>query len=150
MALCSYDNELNQRYNINKEIKMTPAQKKAQEAKRIEDERLAEEARVAEEAKVAEEAEAKRIEDERLAELNAGVADTDVGDMNILEAFEVAEKDGKIARRGWSKELKSHYVFIPRGQTLPQLSSGKYASPYTPSIVDVMADDWFDFEEIGE
>jgi hypothetical protein len=136
MALCSYDNELNQKYNFNKELKMTPAQKKAKEAKRIEDEKLAEEARVAEEAK--------RIEDEKLAE---ELTDTDDEDMNILEAFELAERSGKVSRRGWSKELNNHFVTINRGETKPSLSNGKYASPFAPSIDDVMTADWYNKEE---
>jgi hypothetical protein len=120
MALCSYDNELNQKYNFNKEKQMTPAQKKAQEAKRIEDEKLAE-----------------------LSDTNVG----DIEDMNILEAFELAERSGKVSRRGWSKELNNHFVTINRGETKPSLSNGKYASPFTPSIDDVMTADWYNKEE---
>ena len=113
MALCSYDNGLNQKYNINKGFKMaTPTQKKTQEAK-------AQEVETTEETK----------------------------DMNILEAFEVAQKVGKVARRGWSKELSSHFVTIKRGETKPSLSNGKHSSPFTPSIDDVMTVDWYNVEE---
>ena len=113
MALCSYDNELNQKYNFNKGFKMaTPAQKKAQDAK-------AKEVETVEESK----------------------------DMNILEAHAVAEKVGKVARRGWSKELNSHFVTIKRGETKLSLSNGKHSSPFTPSYDDVFATDWYNVEE---
>ena len=113
MALCSYGNELNQKYNFNKGFKMaTSTRKKAQDAKAVE-----------------------------------AVEAQESNGMNILEAFEVAEKTGKVARRGWSKELNSHFVTIKRGETKPSLSNDKYSSPFTPSIEDVMTVDWYNIEE---
>jgi len=166
MALCSYDNELNQKYNINKELIMTQAVKDliavavatteyetnvelkdaveklealgdnakgdTQEYKNlkalIEEAEAKEKADALEQAKLAEEAEA-------------------TTDMNILEAFEVAEKVGKVARRGWDVELSSHFVTIKRGETKPSLHNGSFTSPFTPSIEDVMTVDWYNVEE---
>ena len=74
-------------------------------------------------------------------------AQKEVKDMNILEAFEVAQKVGKVARRGWDVELSSLFVTIKRGETKPSLSNGKYSSTFTPSIEDVMTLDWYNVEE---
>lgn len=120
MALCSYDNKLNQKYNFNKEKQMTPTQKKAEVA------------------------EAKRVEEEKVTQ-----ATEEAEAMHIVDAFAFTREDKKVARRGWSKELKKHFIFTARGQTLPQLSNGKHSSPYTPSIDDVMKNDWFIFGEEG-
>ncbi len=162
MALCSYDNELNQKYNYNKELKMTQAVKDLiAQAKATTDyetttelkdavaklELLGDNAKgdtqeyKALKSMIDSMAEAKRLADEENL--------IDDGD-SILVAFELAEKNGKVARKGWSKELKNYFVFIPRGHTLPQLSNGKHASPYTPSIEDVMSKDWYNLEQAGE
>jgi len=136
VALCSYDNTLNQRYKFTKEIEMArqTAEQKAAEQK------AAEEAakRAEEEAKAKLEAEQKAAEQKAAEEADAGEDD----DMTILDALKQAERGAKLRRKGWSKALDSHYITIRRGESLPVLTTGKHASPYTPSIVDVMAADW--------
>jgi hypothetical protein len=167
MALCSYYNELNQKYNFNKEINMTPVVKEliasAMAINGYADNNELKEAvakldALGDNAK-GDTAEYKALkamvdaikEDEakaealRIAEEEANTEGHD--DMNILEAFAVAERGGKFARREWCDELSEHYVFIERGHTLPSLSNGTHASPYQPSIVDVMAKDWYNVEE---
>lgn len=64
--------------------------------------------------------------------------------MSITQALEVASRLGKVRRDGWPKELSGHYVVILRGETRPTLTNGKHSRPYQPSIVDVMADDWYE------
>ncbi len=139
MALCSYDNALNQRYNFIKDIEMaqqTAEQKAAEAAKKAEKKAQEEAAKAAEEkAKAEAEAKAKLEAEQKAAEAD----DT----MTILDALEEAERSRKVRRRSWNKALSGHFVTIRRGETLPVLSTGKHFSSYKPSIVDVMAKDWY-------
>lgn len=75
-------------------------------------------------------------------EKEAETAQPEGDSMNILEAFERAQRGAKVRRKGWSKALDGHHVVFRRGESLPVLSTGKFGSPYTPSIVDVMTSDW--------
>ena len=115
------------------------AEQKAAEASKKAEEKAQEEAVKAAEEKAKAEAEAKeKLEAEQKA-AEAGEDD----DMTILDALEEAERSRKVRRRSWSKALDGHFVTIRRGETLPVLSTGKHFSPYTPSIADVMAKDWY-------
>jgi len=67
--------------------------------------------------------------------------------INISEAIKCTHSLKKMARRGWSKYLKGSYLITRRGTTLPVLTNGKYDTAYTPSIEDVMVDDWYEIIE---
>jgi len=140
MALCSYDNELNTKYKYLKDLDMARqsaavAQKKTAEAKEAEvKEALAE---VQESVDQEVNTQTQEVKDE-VVETQVDQEET----MSIIEAMALAEKGKKVRRIGWNSELSKHFVTIIRGQTKPVLSSGKHSSPYTPSIVDVMIEDW--------
>ena len=134
MALCSYDNELNTKYKYQKDLIMA---RETAEQKAL---------RVAEEAKQAEEAEARRVAEEAET-LRLAIDIEDGDDMNFLEAMELSERSGKLARRAWNKELSNHYVTHLRGHSKPSFTAGKHATPYTPSYEDAVANDWFNVEE---
>lgn len=103
-----------------------------------------EEAKLAQQEREAQEAMEKAEQEQAAAEAanEAEVAQPEGEGMNILEAFERARRGAKVRRKGWSRALDGHCVIFRRGESLPVLSAGKFGSPYTPSIVDVMTSDW--------
>jgi len=117
VPLCSFDNRVNQKYNI-QGFTMTKAEEK----------------KLADEAKAKEEQEAK----ERLAD--------EAKDLNIVEMLQEAKTLKRFKRRAWGKNLENTYVSINRGETLPILMTGRHSIAYQPSIEDVMRADWYEVQ----
>jgi hypothetical protein len=140
VALCSWDNELNGKHKTYKEFEMATTRKTAAQ-KRKEEEAAAAEQEQAGKTTASEQAETPEAKAAAAAE-----AEEPKG-ASICEAFRLMERGAKMRRAGWSRHLKGTYVTIRRGETKPVLCTGKYDSPYTPSIVDAMTSDWTEIEE---
>ena len=165
MALCSYDNELNTKYNLHKGFNMArkvadantqktqaveagqpnmAAKKAMSDAAKKAAEEVKKEAQENAAAKKAAEEAAKKAAQTKIEKTQEDCQGEDSADLNIIEALELAERGKVVARRGWAKELNSSGIIIKRGHTLPSLKTGKYESSYTPSITDVVTKDWYE------